>query len=227
MKENWQLYFLAPHSTSKTSTKWWPSLHLIDRAQISYTVFWYHEATFWDINTLYFLEKVFFDPPYYICIIACLPGVQEISTLNSFCIYFLISGGTIVNGISPYLFIIKGQNTCTKAGCIHTAALFSALQKVLQMDITTFLVPAAGSHSDGRRPYRPEQSACGPPLARLQLLTHQSFFLLQITLWPLRNVTRRNLWLELGEWEVNELIAFRLVHTHPPLSWISPLDFFM
>ena len=45
MKGKWKL-FLAPYSISKTSTILRPSLRLTDRAQTSYTVFWYGNATF-------------------------------------------------------------------------------------------------------------------------------------------------------------------------------------
>ena len=44
---------IAPYRISKTSTILRGSLHLTDRAQISYTVFWYHKAAFetWSLGT--------------------------------------------------------------------------------------------------------------------------------------------------------------------------------
>ena len=51
--------FFNPYSTSKASTNFRGSLHLTDRAQISYTVFWYHKATFKTLT-----QKMLFTPPY-------------------------------------------------------------------------------------------------------------------------------------------------------------------
>ena len=51
------LFFWPPtYSTSKTSTTLRESLHPTDPAQISYTVSWYHKATF---DTLHFPKEVF------------------------------------------------------------------------------------------------------------------------------------------------------------------------
>ena len=65
IKENRKFDFLDPYSISKASTILRGSLHLTDRAQISYTVFWYHKTTFetWPLCT--FQKKLFFTPPYY------------------------------------------------------------------------------------------------------------------------------------------------------------------
>ena len=41
-----KILFFTPYSISKTSTILRGSLHLTDRAQISYTGFWYRKATF-------------------------------------------------------------------------------------------------------------------------------------------------------------------------------------
>ena len=59
MKVNWQLYFLTPYSTSKSSTNWRPSLRLTDQAQISYTVLWYDEATSETLTPNTFQRSVF------------------------------------------------------------------------------------------------------------------------------------------------------------------------
>ena len=59
MKENWKPYFLAPYNIFKTSTNWGPSLHITDRAQILYTVFWYHKTTFETLTPCTFQKKSF------------------------------------------------------------------------------------------------------------------------------------------------------------------------
>ena len=52
-----KLYFLATYGIFKTSTNLRPSLHLTDRAQILYTVFWYHKTTFETLTPCTFQKK--------------------------------------------------------------------------------------------------------------------------------------------------------------------------
>ena len=51
--------FFAPYSISKTSVTWRPSLHLTDRAQISYALFWYHKTTFETLTPCTLQKKCF------------------------------------------------------------------------------------------------------------------------------------------------------------------------
>ena len=64
-QNEWKLniLFFGPYSISKTSTTPRPSLHLTDRAQISYTVFWYHKATFETLTPWTFQKSVFLIHP--------------------------------------------------------------------------------------------------------------------------------------------------------------------
>ena len=57
LKKIENILFWPPYSISNTSTILRGSLHLTDRAEISYTKFWYHQTTFETLTFLHFSKK--------------------------------------------------------------------------------------------------------------------------------------------------------------------------